>query len=193
MRWDEMLLGLFEDLEQQAEGLALSERDLEVAELSRAEYAQVTLQDRLHASTERTVTLGVAGVGTVVGVLARVGADWCLVATDGEARPGPAQEWILRLDAVQRAAGLSERALDEASRPLSARLGLGSALRGVAAERSEVRAHLRDGAVLRGQVGRVGADFLEISVGDGAAWDADRGRHRRELVPFRALAALRRS
>lgn len=188
-----MLLGLFEDLEQQAEGLALSERDIEVAELSRAEYAQVTLEDRLHASTERKVTLGVAGVGTVAGVLVRAGADWCLVATAAEAQSGPAQEWIVRLDAVQRAAGLSDRALDEASRPMSGRLGLGSALRAVAAERSEVRAHLRDGTVLRGHLGRIGADFLELAVSDGGRWQAEKGPLRGELVPFRALVGLRRS
>lgn len=189
-----MLLGLFEDLEQQAEGLALSERDMEVAELSRAEYAHVALDARVHASVGREVVIGVEGLGAVPGVLARVGAGWFLLATTGEEQPGPAQEWIVRLAAVQRAAGLSERALDEPSRPLSARLGLGSALRGVAAERSEVRAHLRDGAVLHGQLGRVGADFVEISLGDGGgSWDGERGRLSRELVPFRALAALRRS
>lgn len=188
-----MLLGLFEDLEQQAEGLALSERDIEVAELSRAEYAQVTIEARLHASTGREVVLGVDGLGPVSGVLARVGAGWCLVAAEGEARSGPAQEWIVRSDAVQRAAGLSDRALDGPSRPLSARLGLGSALRSVAAARSEVRAHLRDGAVLHGQLGRIGADFLEIAVDAGGSPDGGPGRLRRELVRFGALSALRRS
>jgi hypothetical protein len=189
-----MLLGLFEDLEQQAEGLALSERDIEVAELSRAEYAQVAIAARVHASVGREVVLGVEGLGAISGKLARVGAEWCLVAADDEAPTGPAQEWIVRLGAVQRAAGLSDRALDEPSRPLAARLGLGSALRGVAAERSEVRAHLRDGAVLRGHLGRVGADFLEIAVDNGGgSWHGQTGRLRRELVPFRGLAALRRS
>jgi hypothetical protein len=189
-----MLLGLFEDLEQQAEGLALADRDAEVAELSRAEYAQVTLADRLHASTQHTVRLEVDGVGAVAGGLVRVGTGWCLVATDGDAAPGRPQEWIVRLAAVRRAGGLSARAVDEASRPLTARLGLGSALRGVAAERADVRAHLRGGEVLHGLVSRVGADFLEMSLGDGdGAREAAAGPPRQELVPFAALAALRRS
>lgn len=192
MRWEEMLLGLFEDLEQQAEGLALSERDIEVAELSRAEYTQVTLEDRLHASIQRRVTLGVAGVGTVMGVLVRAGTDWCLVTTLSEARSQPTREWVIRVDAVQRAAGLSDRALGEASRPLAARLGVGSVLRGIAAERSQVRAHLRDGTILCGHLGRVGADFLELSVREGESWQAEDGPPRRELVRFAALAGLRR-
>src|SRR4051794_10210086 len=61
MRWEERLLDLFDDLEQQAEGLALIGRDAEVAELSRAEYAQVDLADRLHASEGRSVRFGVNG------------------------------------------------------------------------------------------------------------------------------------
>ena len=36
MRWEERLLDLFDDLEQQADGLALAERDALVAEQSRA-------------------------------------------------------------------------------------------------------------------------------------------------------------
>lgn len=188
------MLGLFEDLEQQAEGLALTERDLEVAELSRAEYAQVTLEDRLHASTEHEVVLSVAGVGRVVGTLARVGTGWCLVVSGHDERTVPAREWIVRLDAVQRAAGLSGRALHDDQRPLSSRLGLGSALRAVAVERGEVLVHGRDGSVLRGRLGRVGADFVELDL-HGAAETGGRrvsSAGRREVLPFSALAALRR-
>ena len=78
MHWEERLLALFDDLEQQAEGLALSARDAEVAELGRAEYAQVDLASRLHGSVGRRVGLVVEGLGRLDAVLARVGAEWCL-------------------------------------------------------------------------------------------------------------------
>jgi hypothetical protein len=188
-----MLLGLFDDLEQQAEGLALVERDAEVAELSRAEYAQVSLTARMHASTGCAVTLGVAGLGILAGTLARVGDGWCLMESRDGGRESLAREWIVPFAAVSWAAALSERGLDEASRPVSARLGLGSAVRGVAAERAAVRAHLRDGSVLHGHPARVGADFLELASSDvEEPRGPGRGGRRRQVVPFAALAALLR-
>ena len=63
MRWEYQLGDLFDDLEQQAEGLALTERDALVAEQSRAEYAQVDLTARLHASRGTRLVLQVSGVG----------------------------------------------------------------------------------------------------------------------------------
>ena len=50
MHWEERLLAVFDDLEQQAEGLALEARDAEVAELGRAEYAAVDVAARLHGA-----------------------------------------------------------------------------------------------------------------------------------------------
>ena len=54
-------LELFDDLEQQAEGLALAERDARVAERCRAEYAEVDLVARLHASVGTPVQVEVRG------------------------------------------------------------------------------------------------------------------------------------
>jgi hypothetical protein len=45
----------------------------------------------------------------------------------------------------------------------TARLGLGSALRGVAEERDPVLVHLLDGGTVRGTPRRVGADFVELA------------------------------
>lgn len=191
-----MLLDLFEDLEQQAEGLALAERDVELAELGRAEYAQVGFADRLHASVGRQVTLDVQGVGPVAGGLARVGRDWCLVATGADDAMRPGEEWIVGAAAVRRARGLSARALDEGQRPLSARLGLGSALRSIAAARGELVVHLGDGAMLRGRLRRVGSDFAQLCMTDrSGGWDgaAADGDGHDELVPFTAIAAVRRT
>ncbi len=182
VRWDdrpagrlEGLLGpLFDDLEQQAEGLALGERDAEVAELRPAEYAQVGLDARLFASVGHRLVLGVAGVGTVEGRLHRVGDGWCLLGSG-------VQEWLVRLPAVLSLRGLAAGASAPGARPVTARLGLGSALRGLARAGQEVALHRTDGSVLRGVLGRVGADFVELPVGDPGVL---------EVVPFAALAAV---
>ena len=113
-----------------------------------------------------------------------MGADWCL-ARDG------AHEWLVRTAAVSRVAGLADRAVDERHRSLASRLGFGSALRGVAEEGLPVLVQLRDGAVLRGTVHRVGADFVEVrsegdGFGPGAGWPV-------EAVTFVAVAAVRRT
>ncbi len=182
MRWEERLLALFDDLEQQAEGLALAERDAEVAELTRAEYAQVDLMARLHASVSREVTFGVAGADPVSGRLCRVGSDWCLV------RAGR-QEWVLRVAALTQAGGLSERALGEEARGLGARLGFGSALRGLAQAGAAVVVHRADGGTCTGLLGRVGADFVEVRV-VGRDPGPERA-HEPVLTPFGWIAAVR--
>jgi hypothetical protein len=72
-----------------------------------------------------------------------------------------------------------------------ARLGLGSALRGIARDRMPVQVWLTDGSVVSGTVDRVGADFLELAEhGTGEA------RRRGDVtgvrtVPFGALALVR--
>ena len=174
MRWDE---GLFDDLEQQAEGLALAARDAEVAEQTRAEYARVDLDSRLHGSRGARLLLEVAGVGRVDGVLARAGAGWCLL-DDGR------HDWLVVVSAIGSLRGLAERGIPAAVRPVTARLGLASALRGVAEARGEVLVHRADGSTVRGGVGRVGADFLEVLVGEPRAGYA-------ETVPLAAVTAVR--
>jgi hypothetical protein len=184
MRWEDGLLELFDDLEQQAEGLALAVRDVDVAERSRAEYARVDLASRLHASAGSRVQLGVVGIGQLDATLVRVGLDWCLAAA-GQA------EWVVRLAAVTHARGLSGRAVSEPARPVVARLGIGSVLRRVAENRSPVFVHRFDGGSVHGQVDRVGADFLEVIVGGPA--DGTAQAHAVEVVAFAHLAAVRRT
>jgi hypothetical protein len=175
MRFDDRLDDLFDDLEQQAEGLALGERDAEVAEQRRWEYAQVDLASRLFGSVGGRLLVTVAGVGAVDGRLRRVGDGWCLL--DAGAR-----EWIVRLAAVGSLRGLGDRAVAPPGRSVTARLGVGSALRGVAETRADTVVHRTDGSLLRGVLGRVGADFVELRVGEGGQV---------EVVPFGALAAVR--
>ena len=178
MRWSDRLGdvdGVLADLEQQAEGLALSQRDVEVAELGRAELAQVDLVGRLHASTGRAVRLEVPGVGTLDGSLSRVGAGWLLL----EAAP---QDWVVRLAAVHSLRGLAGHGVPEDRRPVTARLTLASALRRLAEERLETVVHRADGSVCRGLLGWVGADFVDL-------WSA--GEAGVQTVPFGTVAAVR--
>lgn len=177
MTWERRLLDLFDDLEQRAEGLALASRDGEVAELGRAEYAQVDLTARLHASVGAAVRAQLVGAGTVTGRLLRVGDGWCLLA-DEESHPG--REWVLILDAVVALRGLAQGSVAEPLQPLWGRLSPGSVLRALAEEQASVLLLTRDGGQYRGVLGRIGADFLELHTEDGWA----------VLVRLAAVAAL---
>jgi hypothetical protein len=177
MTWDDRLARLLEDLEQQADGLAMAERDAQVAELSRAEYAQVDLAGRLHASVGRRLQVTITGAGTVDGSLARVGQGWCLLEVG-------AGEWIVRLPAIGSVRGLSDRSLGVEARSLGARLGVGSALRGVGGTGGEVVVVRLDGGSTRGSLGRVGADFVDLRLGEARSGLL-------ETVPFATVAAVR--
>lgn len=181
MRWEERLLDLFDDLEQQAEGLALTERDALVAEQSRAEYAAVGLADRLHASAGSRLLVDVLGVGVLDATLVRAGEGWCLLDVAG-------QEWVVVVSALRSVRGLVDGGVGPGARPLTAGLGLGSALRGVAEGRAEVLLHSVDGPAVRGTLGRVGRDFVEVLVTSEAG---DGFRRHVEVVPFATVAALR--
>jgi hypothetical protein len=184
--WERQLLALFDDLEQQAEGLALAERDVAVEELSRAGYAEVDLAARLHASIGARLVLAVVGVGQIRATVHRVGTDWLLGSEE-------THEWIVRLAALGHVRGLADRAVDERHRPAPARVGLGSALRKVAEDRVAVVLHRLEGGSVRGQVRRVGADFVELWVSEHAeSWTSGEDGHV-EVVPFAWVAALRRA
>lgn len=181
------MAGLFEELEQQAEALHLSERDAEVADRAPAEYAAVTLAARLHASLGLAVRLGVVGLGAVQGEVRRVGPEWLgLRGGRGTAPEGPVQDWFVRLAAVRSVRGASSQAVGEPARPVTARLGIGSVLRGLARDRVPVVVHQIDGSSSAGRVRRVGADFVElVPAAPGRAEPAT------ELVSLRWVAAIR--
>ena len=178
----ERFFALFDDLEQQAESLYAEERDLELADRTRAEYSAVTLASRLMASLGTVVDLECEGVGTVGGRLERVGAEWCLVNTD-RADPLLRRVWIVRLAATVAVSGVSERSVPDLAWSPLARLGLGSALRRLSEEGLSCRVHRRDGSTREGRIGRVGEDFLEL-VEERAAQSAVR------LLPFSAVSAI---
>ena len=180
MRWDD----LFRDLEAQLEAAAAAELDAEVADRSRREAAQLALVDRARAAVGHPVTLRVLGAGPVDGVLVDVGAQWLLLAeTSG-------RQALVPLTAVLSLAGLRAwTSVPGEGGQVFARLGLGSALRGIARDRLPVQVVLTDGSVLAGTLDRVGSDFVEVT-------EHGEVRRRGEVtgvrtVPFAALALLR--
>jgi len=172
---------LFEDLEQQAAGIHLAERDAELADRARGEYAAVSFASRVHASLAREVALTIGGGEVVEGTLVQAGVDWCGVSAGG-------RTWLVRLAGVLTARGLSSRALPEAARPAVARLTFGSALHRLAEDSAEVLLHVEAVGGLRVRVLRIGADFVEaepasaVTPGSGTST---------MLVPFVAVLAAR--
>lgn len=172
--------GLFEDLEQQAAGMHLAERDAELADRARGEYAAVSFASRVHASLGRTVQLTLTSGEVVEGALVRAGADWCEVV------PVAARgAWLVPLGAVAGAYGMSARAVPEAARPLPARLSFGSALHRLTEESPDILLHHAPAGWVRVRVARIGADFVEVvPVAEGTPTEA-------MLVPFSAVFAAR--
>jgi hypothetical protein len=171
--WDEQVFAFLDDLEQRAEALYDVDRESELADRSRAEYAAVSLASRLMASLETELTLEVLGVGGVSGVLQRVGSDWCLVH-------GAAQDWVVRLPAVVAVSGASARSVPEVAWSPVTRLGVSSALRRLADVGERCRVHAADGTVREVVIDRVGHDFLEATMGE----------NRRVLLALETLAAV---
>ena len=182
MTWERALFSLFDDLEQQAEGLALAARDSDVAEHGRAEYATVDLEARVHGSVGQVVGCDLAGGLRLRGEVARAGRGWCLLGAELAGPGGDGhREWVVNLACVTRVVGLGPRAVAPEARGVAARLGLGSVLRRLAESRQPVVLVRSDGGQVRGRVGRVGADFVEmVAEPDGL-----------EVVPLLAVAALR--
>lgn len=154
MGWENDLFAFLDDLEGQAEALYADERDVELVDRSRAEYANVTLIGRLMASAGHPVEIVVRGVGPIRGTLARVARSWCLVSGQG-------QEWFVPRESIASVAGASSRAMPEVAWSPLTRLGLGSALRRIADAQDRCLVHTLDGTRHEVMLRRVGADFVE--------------------------------
>ena len=173
MSWEHELFALFDDLEGQASALWEADREAELADRARTEYAAVTLAGRLMASLGHDVVLDLPHVGRVEGRLDRVGPEWCLLS-------GRGQDWIVPLRSVAGVHGASERAVPEVAWSPVDRLGLGAALRRLADAEARCLLHLVDGTRHEAYVVRVGADFLEARDAAGGAL----------LVPCAGLVAV---
>jgi hypothetical protein len=180
MRWDE----LFADLEAQLAAEAAAEQDAEVADRTRREAARLTLVDRALGAVGCRVAVRVPGAGDVLGVLREVGAEWLLVDEDG------GRTTLVPLAACLAVTGLTARTdLTTSAGRVFARLGLGSALRAVARDRSAVSVWLVDGSAVSGTVDRVGADFVEVSERPADDYPARATAVR--TVPFAAIGLVR--
>ncbi len=178
MRWERSVLALIDDLEQQAEGLHLQERDLEVADRTRAEYAQVGLASRLHALADRPVRLRLLGGITLAGTVTRTGTDWLLLEDD------VARAWIVRHAAVAVLQGAPARAVSADALGVLRRLPLRAVLRRLADDDADCLLHLVDGSRVEGRLLRLGEDFAELRLsGDVPAEGYD-------VVPLAAVAAV---
>jgi hypothetical protein len=177
-RWDQAVLGMLDDLEMQAEGLHLAERAVEVDELSVAQYAEVELVGRLHASVGRQVRVGTTDGLELHGRLTGTGADWILLS-DG--RGGAS---FVSLAAIGVLGGIAPGSQPVEARPLTARLSLRSALRGLAEDRRQCMVQLRGGRTVPGNLLRVGADFVELRQG---------GTGESVLLPLAAVAVVQSS
>jgi hypothetical protein len=173
--------GLLEDLEQQAAGMLLAERDAELADRARGEYATVTFESRLHASVGRRVRFALRGGAVLEGRVDAVGRGWSALGEPPGAAAGVGV-WLVCTPALVSAEGLSARAVPDQARGVLARLGLGSALHRHADTARELVVQLATGARLSGRLDRVGADFVELRTGERAST---------VLVPFEGVAAIR--
>ena len=168
MSWEESMFAVFDDLEQQAEGLHLVERDAEVADLTVAEYSRVSLAARLHASLGRRPA----------GAAAR--------RSPGRRPAGPARARTGCCSSTARrsgscatrggrpSSGLSTQADSEDTWSVVDRLTLRAVLRRLAAAGEACLVHFCDDQQVEGRVGRVGRDFFELHVGEGADGRASR-------------------
>lgn len=173
MAWEDSVLALFADLELQAEGLHLEERQAEVAALGAAHYAEITLGSRILGSVGERVTVRLRGGLVVRGTLTRAAAAWALL-DDEQGRA-----WLLPQSGIATVSGLSDRSVGEQARTVLAKLRIGTVLRSLAGAGHDCVLHLVDGSRVEGALGRVGRDFVEVLASPG-----------REVVPLGALAAV---
>lgn len=183
MRWD----ALFDDLEAQ---LAASERldlDAEIAERTRLESAAVELADRLRGSLGLLIVVELASGSTLRGTLSHAGSQ-ALVLDE------PTHQVLVPYASAVRYLGLSRVAVPEPS-TVRQRLGLASALRGLARDRAGLAVLISCGSAgettIHGVIDRVGRDYLDLAVtGEG---EDRRAANVRQLatIPFAALAGIR--
>lgn len=139
----------------QASGLYLDDRDREVEALAAAGYAEVALADRVHASVGWRLRLALVDGAEAAGVLRRCGRDWLLLDAG-------TCHWLVPASAIAAAEGLVSGAVPEDARPRTARLSVASALRDLAEEDQPCVVRLVGGRLVRGALGRVGADFVVV-------------------------------
>ncbi|MET1065590.1 MAG: hypothetical protein ABWX85_11550 [Arthrobacter sp.] len=183
MRWD----ALFDDLETQMAAGERRDLDMEISERTRTEVAAVELADRLRGSLGLTIVVQLASGPSFEGILKHAGGQALVL---DELR----HQILVPYASVVRYLGLSRHAVPEPSK-VRQRLGLASALRGLARDRASLAVLISGGSTggstLHGVIDRVGRDYLDLAVtGEG---EERRAANVRQLatVPFTALAGIR--
>ncbi|WP_425956365.1 hypothetical protein [Xylanimonas sp. McL0601] len=165
---------LFADLEAQLAAHDQATRDGEVAELTRAEHASITLADRLRAVVGAAVTLELLDGETVQGRMRQVATAWLLL--EGRGASGRT-EHLVPLAAVGAVIGLTRHAVPSTARTDT--LGLGVVLRELQRDRARVVVRTVGGQAA-GRLARVGQDHLDLE-------ENDRAPVRLRTVPFAGL------
>lgn len=182
MRWD----ALFEDMEAQLAARRRLDFEAEIAERARVDSAGVEIADRLRGSLGLCIRVHVGSGPAFEGTLSHAGSE-ALVLDE------PRHQVLVPYAAAVHYGGLSRLAVSEPSR-VRQRLGLASALRGLARNRARLTILVSRGPVgtgLHGVIDTVGRDFLDLAL---LPEDTDRrpGTVRQVLtLPFAALAAIR--
>jgi hypothetical protein len=153
MRWQQ----LFADLEARFEAERVAAERAETSSRTRHEVGAQRLADRLRGALGGPVVLLCRGAGSVSGTLSEVGTDWLLLDDAG-------REVLVATGAVRAVSGLGQRtAAPVDDGPVTRRLDLRRALRGLARDRAAVQVVLDEGTALHGTIDRVGADYLELA------------------------------
>ncbi|XAS66200.1 hypothetical protein V3C33_11870 [Micrococcaceae bacterium Sec5.7] len=183
MRWD----ALFDDMEAQ---FAAGDRiglEAEITERARVDTASIELADRLRGSLGRRIGVHLASGSAFEGMLSHAGADG-LVLNEEQ------QQVLIPYASAARYVGLGRLAVGEPS-TVRQKLGLASALRGLARDRSGLTVILGCGstgeASLSGVIDRVGRDFFDLAITQPGEARRSGSVSQMSTVPFSALGALR--
>ncbi|MCC9203606.1 hypothetical protein [Arthrobacter sp. zg-Y769] len=152
MRWD----ALFRDMEAQLAAAAGLAAETEISDRVRMELRGISLQDRLRSQGGKQLVFDLGTAGMLRGALKHVGDGWVAL----EQEHGAALAVLSHVVAI--------RGMDRFASPPpgKVRLGVTSALRGIARDRSAVvvrSAGVPAEAALNGTIDRVGSDFLELA------------------------------